>query len=162
MRFVHRVRWLRVSLAGLLTLVGLLSLRLWQWVHHAGGLTAYAERADERAHELDLEIDRLNHELKGARTLVHWRPDEIVQFEDSSAATPRPAAEDDPADELVHIGCECGARVSPAAQGRLRRILTQEYVPTCDWTTFTSDELRKLWTSLSRHRIHSGFDLSPR
>lgn len=104
MRFVRRVRWLRVSLAGLLALVGFLSLRLWQWTAHAERQATGVKRADERALELDREVDRLNRELKDARTLVHGKPDEIVKFEYMNGALLRPANE------------------------RLAQILSQEYI----------------------------------
>jgi len=129
MRLVRRVRWLRVSLVGLLALVAFLSLRLWQWMAYAEGQAAGAERAeltDERAAALEVENDRLNRELKDARILVHGN-DEIVRFEYHERALLLPANE------------------------RLEELLSQEYIPTNAWTRFTQDEIRALWTSLSRY-----------
>jgi hypothetical protein len=127
MRFVRRVRWLRVLLAGLVALVGLLSLRLWQWTVYAEGQAAGVERAEARVSVSEQEIDRLNRELRDARLLVHGKTDEIVQWEWTAVATLRPANE------------------------RLEQILAQEYIPE-ELETLTTDDVGLLWRRLGEHR----------
>ncbi len=124
MRLVRRVRWLRVSLVGLLALVAFLSLRLWQWMAYAERQAASTEREEARAEASEQEVDRLNRELKDARSLVHGNPDEIVHFS--------------------HWGC------CRTVNERLE-LIQQEYTEANAWTRFTQDEIRALWTSLSRY-----------
>jgi hypothetical protein len=90
MRFVRRVRWLRVSLVGLLALVALLSFRLWQWMAYAERQATGVEREEAHAEASEQEIDRLNRELKDTRTLIHGH---MSDFEYYDVATLPPAKE---------------------------------------------------------------------
>lgn len=128
MRFVRRVRWLRVALLGLAALVAFLSLRLWQWTAYAERQAVSAQRESERATEADREIDRLNRELKDARLLVLGRNDEIVEF-----------------------GWSDRAELPP--NDRLQRILAQEYVPEeLQTLTVTPSDVPLLWRRLGEYR----------
>ncbi len=123
MRLVRRVRWLRVSLVGLLALVAFLSLRLWQWMAYAERQAASTEREEARAEASEQEVDRLNRELKDARSLVHGNPDEIVHFS--------------------HWGC------CRTVNERLE-LIQQEYTEADDWKNITQSDVRALWTRTSR------------
>lgn len=87
--------------------------------------TAKFKRQFEDEHA---EVDRLNRELKDARTLVHGKPDEIVKYEYFETAIHSPANE------------------------RLQQILSQEYISTDDWKNITNPEIKALWEKLSNYK----------